>query len=76
MADWITTDEALEIGEREYQQLYHVEYLRQLMRSGKVVGRKFGRSWQVDKQSWIDYLIAGASSKDNRRGGRPPEKTS
>jgi len=76
MADWITTNEALDIGRRDYQQVYHVEYLRQLMRTGKVVGRKFGRVWQVNRQSWIDYLKESASSTDSRRGGRPPQSTS
>jgi len=73
MADWITTDEALEIGTRDYQQEYHIEYLRQLLREQKIAGRKFARSWQVNRRSWIEYLEAAANSADARRGGRNPK---
>ena len=60
--DWITTKEAAEISG------YHPEYLRELIRTGKISGQKFGIVWQVDKQSLLDYLGAGEESKDQRRG--------
>ena len=71
MADWITTDEAIEIGKNQFQQEYHVEYLRQLLRNDRVKGRKFARSWQVNHASWVEYLKSNKDSDDKRRGGRP-----
>lgn len=49
--DWITTAEAAELSG------YHAEHLRELLRSGKVRGRKFGRLvWQVDRQSLKKHM--------------------
>lgn len=35
---------------------YHMDYIGQLIRSGKVVGSKVGRTWYVDAQSLATYL--------------------
>lgn len=35
---------------------YHVDYIGQLIRSGKVVGSKVGRTWYVDARSLATYL--------------------
>ena len=60
--DWLTTKEATEISG------YHPVYLRELIRDGKIVGRKFGIVWQVSKQSLTAYLAEAQKSKDKRRG--------
>lgn len=62
--DWITTREAAELSG------YHPEYLRELIRTGRVNGRKFGIVWQIDKQSLLNYLKSSAESGDRRRGPR------
>lgn len=49
MPDWITTEEAAEISG------YHVNYIRRLMRQGKLNGRKAG-VWWIDKASLRAYL--------------------
>ena len=51
MADWITTKEAAEIGG------YHVEYIRRLIKTDKVKGRKvWGREWQVSRASLLAHI--------------------
>ena len=39
---------------KEYR--YHVDYIGQLIRSGKVTGTKVGRAWYVDQESLATYL--------------------
>jgi len=50
MPDWITTAEAAQISG------YHVKYIPLLIRNGKVVARKFGDIWQVDRASLLAYV--------------------
>lgn len=35
---------------------YHVDYIGQLIRGGKVLGTKVGRTWYVDEESLAGYL--------------------
>jgi len=60
--DWITTAEATKLSS------YSADYLRELIRAGKIEGRKFGIVWQVSKQSLLAYLKAAKQSGDNRWG--------
>lgn len=50
LPDWITTEEAAEVSG------YHVNYIRRLMRQGKVTGRKAGLMWWIDRDSLRSYL--------------------
>lgn len=63
MADteWITTAEAAELAN------YHPDYIRQLIRDGRVNARKFGPVWQVDRESVLAY-VAEQEAKGERRG--------
>lgn len=45
---------------------YHIDYIGQLIRGGKVVGKKVGRSWYVEQGSLKSYLTQEA-------GGKVPE---
>ena len=60
--DWITTTQAAEFSG------YHAEYLRTLVREGKVKGQKFGPIWQVSKKSLQEYLERAMGLKDRRHG--------
>ncbi len=62
--DWITSTEALEITG------FNPDYLRRILRGGKVVARKWGREWQVSKSSLLKYLRSAEKSPDKRRGPR------
>jgi excisionase family DNA binding protein len=70
MADkeWLTVPEAVKLTG------FHPYYLRELLREGKVNGRKFGTVWQVDKESLVTYKRQGERSEDKRRG--PKRETS
>jgi excisionase family DNA binding protein len=50
MPDWITTREASQLSG------YHPEHVRELLREGKVRGRKFGDVWQVDRANLLAYV--------------------
>lgn len=63
--EWITSKEAAELSG------YHPEYLRELVRTNKVDGRKFGIVWQINKQSLLTYLKDSTESEDGRRGPKP-----
>jgi len=60
--EWLTTAEAAELSG------YHPEYVRELIRDGKIEGRKFGIVWQVSKESLTVYLESAKDSKDKRWG--------
>lgn len=60
--DWITTQEAAELSG------YHVNYLRWLIKHGRIVARKFGPIWQVSRESLKAYLKAAELADDKRRG--------
>lgn len=58
----------LEIGDKRYlstkragkEHKYHSDYIGQLIRAGKVVGKKVGRSWYVEEASLNAYLSGEA----------------
>ena len=60
-SEWITTAEAAVLSG------YHIERIRELLREDKINGRKFGRTWMVDKTSVIEY-VQFIESRGERRG--------
>lgn len=62
LADYITTDEAAEISG------YHVNYIRRIMRQGKVKGRKIGLVWLIERDSLQAYLTLVARLGTSRFG--------
>lgn len=60
--DWITTADAIKLSG------YSADYLRELIRAGKIKGRKFGIVWQVSKRSLAVFQEAARQSSDSRRG--------
>jgi len=59
-SEWLTVNEAAEISG------YHPEYIRRLIRDGKIEGRKFAIVWQVRRDS-LNAYIKNAQTKDDRR---------
>lgn len=57
----ITTAEAADISG------YHNEYIRRLLKEGRIEGKKFGPIWQVYKASLTKYLEM-MEKKGLRRG--------
>ncbi len=64
MDDWLTTYDAARLSG------YNPDYIRQLIRSNKVVGRKWGPSWQVSRYS-LETYIKHAKKLGERRGAKP-----
>ena len=60
--EWLTTAEAAELSG------YHPERIRELVRDGKINGRKFGIVWQIDQGSLLAFLEESKESGDKRRG--------
>jgi excisionase family DNA binding protein len=48
--EWLTVQEASELSG------YHPEYVRQLVREGKVNAKKFSIVWMVDRDSLLTYV--------------------
>ena len=65
MADeWITTKEAAELSG------YTADYVRKLAIAGKVKGQRWGRDWQIERRSILNY-IKTAEEFGERRGPKP-----
>lgn len=50
LADYVTSEDAAAASG------YHVNYVRRLLRQGKLKGRKFGNVWFIERESLQDYL--------------------
>lgn len=61
MEDWLTTFEAAHISG------YNPDYIRQLIRTNKIQGRKWGLSWQVNRES-LQLHMSTAEKIGERRG--------
>jgi len=64
--EWLTTSESADMSG------YHPEYIRELLRDGKIEGRKFGIAWQVSRQS----LFADIDTIEEEGEGREVARSS
>lgn len=62
--EWITVQEAADLSG------YHPEYLRLLIREGKLDARKFGSVWAINKKGLLSYRMIAEKSYDGRQGPR------
>lgn len=62
--EWLTVQEAAKLTG------YHAEYLRIMIREGKIHARKFGPVWAINKPSLLKYLQIAEKSIDRRHGPR------
>jgi excisionase family DNA binding protein len=60
--EWLTVQEAAKLTG------YHAEYLRIMIREGKITARKFGPVWAINKASLLTYLKIAEKSTDRRHG--------
>ena len=47
---------------------YNMQYLRRLLRDGRLISMKLGQTWLVDKYSFETYLENANHTKDKRFG--------
>ena len=59
--DWLTVKEACELSG------YHADHIRELLRDGRIDGRKWGTAWMVSKESLLQYK-AEAQGSGKKRG--------
>lgn len=64
MEDWLTTYEAVRISG------YELDYIRKLVRAEKIVGRKWGQSWQVSRSS-LQAFLKTREHEGQKRGRKP-----
>lgn len=64
MADWITSAEAARLTG------YHPDYLRKIIRAGKVKSQKWGRELMVSRTSLLAYVRKSQKS-GAKRGPKP-----
>jgi len=66
--EWLTVQQAATISG------YHAEYLRIVVRAGKIVAHKFGPVWAISKNSLLAYKQAAEKSDDGRHGPKVTKK--
>ncbi len=47
---------------------YNVQYLRRLLRDGRLTGMKLGQTWLIDKRTFEAYLENATHTQDKRFG--------
>ena len=47
---------------------YNMQYLRRLLRDGRLFGMKLGQAWLIDKRMFETYLENAHHTKDKRFG--------
>jgi excisionase family DNA binding protein len=63
MADeWLTVNQAAEISG------YSVQYVRRLLRQGRVQSQKFLTVWQINRLALLAYIRDAQKSEDKRWG--------
>ena len=60
--EWLTVQDAAKLSG------YHAEYVRLLIRQGKLTAKKFGPVWAISKHSLLAYLEIARKSDDGRQG--------
>jgi excisionase family DNA binding protein len=61
---WLTTKDAARLVG------YHIERIRELLREEKIVGRKFGPVWQVERDSLLTY-VQQIETQGSKTGPKP-----
>ena len=69
MEEWLTTYEAAHISD------YELDYIRKLIRANKITGRKWGQSWQVNRQSLLKFMT-DREKQGEKRGRKPIHRNS
>jgi len=69
MEEWLTIYEAAELAN------YEPDYLRKLMRANKIKARKWGYTWQVYRDSLLEYAKE-SEKKGEKRGPKRPAPSS
>lgn len=66
--EWLTTYAAARLADLD------PDYIRKLIRAKKIVARKWGQSWQVQRASLLAYLRS-SQGRGNKRGPKKIDKS-
>lgn len=66
----IMGDEWLTVNEAAKESGYNPEYIRELIRQGKIKARKISIVWLVDRKSFLEYLNK-VQAMGKKRGRKP-----
>jgi len=69
MEEWLTTFEAARMSG------YELDYIRKLIRAEKILGRKWGQAWQVNRKSLAQFL-SQMENRGQKRGRKPLQRNS
>ena len=58
----------LSVKKAPFHSGYNVQYLRRLLRDGRLSGMKLGQTWLIDKRTFEAYLEKAKQAKDKRFG--------
>jgi excisionase family DNA binding protein len=58
----------LSVKDAAFHSGYNVQYLRRLLREGRLFGMKLGQTWLIDKQTFETYLENSRHTTDKRFG--------
>ena len=65
LRNWLTVKQASKFSN------YHIEHIRQLIRNGELIARKWGRgAWMVNRESLLSY-VSHMETKGKKRGPKP-----
>ena len=70
--DGVITDQFLTVAAATQMTGYNNQYLRRLLRNGKLVGVRVGQTWLILFDSLINYMDIIRSISDRRWGSKRP----
>ena len=64
----IVFNNCISVNGAAYHSGYNVQYLRRLLRDGRLTGLKLGQTWLIDKGTFATYLENANRTQDKRFG--------
>ena len=64
----IVFNNCISVNSAAFHSGYNVQYLRRLLRDGRLIGVKMGQTWLIDKRTLEAYLENANHAKDKRFG--------
>ena len=64
----IVFNNCISVKAAAFHSSYNVQYLRRLLRDGRLLGMKLGQTWLIDKSMFETYLEKAQQTNDKRFG--------
>jgi excisionase family DNA binding protein len=68
LANLIVFNKCISVKAAAFHSGYNVQYLRRLLRDGRLTSIKLGQTWLIDKQAFETYLENANRTQDKRFG--------